>query len=450
MTTVLHDSTGTGTGSIDWNFGIPDHDLDYLAEGETLTVDYNVRVSDTSTHSDQTVSVTITGANDAVAMTSGPDSASIAEQVDTTGSSAPDTASGTLNFADVDLSDTHSVGVAFTSAVWSAQPEIPSQTFIDLQTALATALNDSTGTGSGGIDWTFSIPDRDLDFLAAGDTLTVSYDVTVFDGATSSTQSVTVTVTGAADTEIVVNPVTASIADTAFTDDGQLVAVGNLITEGGDSGGDSGNALSVTDVNGQPVSGSLDVAATYGTLTVLSDGTYFYTANSGLDALLLGQNPTEQFTVTVSDTNGHSVATTLTFNVTGANEAPTITSSQAFGTMTEDAGPTALVNGSFETGDLSGWTATGDASVQLTAIGGSFGNYAAGLGGSLSQEVVTTADGTIRCPLTLPAPARRVAAPSASAWDGTTVLALASVSSSFTHYSFDVIGDASDPPPIWS
>ena len=29
------------------------------------------------------------------------------------------------------------------------------------------------------------------------------------------------------------------IADTAFTDDGSLVAVGNLITDGGDSGGDA-------------------------------------------------------------------------------------------------------------------------------------------------------------------------------------------------------------------
>ena len=66
MTTVLHDSTGTGNGSIDWNFSIPDKDLDYLSAGQTLTVDYNVKVSDASTSSTQTVELTITGSNDPV------------------------------------------------------------------------------------------------------------------------------------------------------------------------------------------------------------------------------------------------------------------------------------------------------------------------------------------------------------------------------------------------
>ena len=77
-----------------------------------------------------------------------------------------------------------------------------------------TALHDSTGTGSGGVDWTFSIQDKDLDFLAAGDTLTVTYDVTVSDGITSSTQTVTITATGAAD-PLVVNPVDADVFDSA-------------------------------------------------------------------------------------------------------------------------------------------------------------------------------------------------------------------------------------------
>jgi VCBS repeat-containing protein len=136
----------------------------------------------------------------------------------TTGSSALDTTSpsptGTLAFTDVDLSDAHTVAVALTSAAWSVDPtSLPPQTLSDLQTALATALHDSTGSGSGGIDWTFSIPDKDLDFLSAGETLTATYNVTVMDGTTSSTQMVTITMNGASD-PIVVNPVTASIADT--------------------------------------------------------------------------------------------------------------------------------------------------------------------------------------------------------------------------------------------
>src|SRR3954471_10127441 len=162
ISTTLHDSTGTGTGSVDWNFNIADQDLDFLAEGEQLTVNYNVKVSDNSTNANQTVSVVITGANDAVAITSGPGSAAVAEQPNTSGSTTLDTTpTGTLNFADVDLSDSHSVTVSLDSAVWSTDPTfIPADTLADLQNALATTLHDSTGSGAGGIDWTFAVQDK--------------------------------------------------------------------------------------------------------------------------------------------------------------------------------------------------------------------------------------------------------------------------------------------------
>ena len=65
--------------------------------------------------------------------------------------------------------------------------------------ALSTTLHD--GSGSGSVDWSFSIADKDLDFLNQGETLTVTYDVAVKDSHTgvSNTQTVTVTITGAAD-----------------------------------------------------------------------------------------------------------------------------------------------------------------------------------------------------------------------------------------------------------
>jgi hypothetical protein len=63
------------------------------------------------------------------------------------------------------------------------------------------------------LDLHISIPDKDLDFLGAGETLTATYDVTVADGAASSTQTVTVTATEAED-PLVVNPATGVAADT--------------------------------------------------------------------------------------------------------------------------------------------------------------------------------------------------------------------------------------------
>ena len=303
LTTTLHDSTGTGTGSIDWNFAIPDQDLDYLGANDQLIVNYDIQVMDGSTSSTQTVSVVISGANDAVAMTSGPQSGSASEQAGVTGSQSPDSTSpvptGTLNFTDVDLSDTHSVSVFLDSVVWSTGSDtVPGQTIGDLQSALSTLLHDSTGTGSGGIDWSFSIADADLDFLSAGETLTVQYDVSVSDGFTSSTQTVTVTLDGAAD-PLILTPVTIAAADTAATDAGQGIANGAIFDVSQPV--DLSTPRTITEVNGSAANVGHSVAGTYGSLVLNSDGSYGYVANAAVDALVAGDNVSDQFTYTVDD-----------------------------------------------------------------------------------------------------------------------------------------------------
>ena len=450
LTTTLHDSTGTGAGSLDWNFAIADHDLDYLAAGEITTLTYNIKVSDASTSATQTVSVVITGANDPVTITSGPESASLSEMANTTGSSALDTTSptptGTLAFTDVDLSDVHSVNVALNSAVYSVDPTfLPPDTLNDLQTALATVLHDSTGSGTGGIDWTFHVPDKDLDFLGVGETLTVTYDVTVMDGATSSTQTVTVTIDGASD-PIVVNPVTALIADTSAADAGNVVTIGNLISDAADSAPDAGNSLSVTAVNGSAANLDTAIAGAFGTLFVDPSGFYTYTANSNLDLLQIGDTATDQFTFTVSDTQGHDVSTTLTFNVNGADDAPVVTSAIALGTLTEDAGASVAVNGGFETGDLTGWIGSG-AHVDPTFIGGELGNYAARLigTGSLEQDVATTAGQHYTLSFYVAGDPDASSDSFTAFWDGTQILGQTDVAGGFTKYTFDVIGDGLHP-----
>ena len=186
LTTTLHDSTGTGTGSVDWNFNIADHDLDFLAAGQTLTVNYNVKVSDASTNANQTVSVVITGANDAVddhqrtgigfgrrAGRTSPD-----RRRSTPRRPVP---TGTLDFTDVDLSDTplgQRGGRLPPSGPPAAASSRPTRWTICRRRwrprcTIPPARARAASTGLS------AIQDKDLDFLAAGETLTVTYDVTV-------------------------------------------------------------------------------------------------------------------------------------------------------------------------------------------------------------------------------------------------------------------------------
>jgi VCBS repeat-containing protein len=451
LSTTLHDSTGTGTGSVDWNFNIADHDLDFLAEGQQLIVNYNVKVSDASTNANQTVSVVITGTNDPVTITSGPESGSVAEQANTSGSTSLDSTTpvptGTLAFTDVDLSDTHSVNVAVNSAVWSGGDIIPNDTLNDLQTALTTMLHDSTGTGAGGIDWNFAIQDKDLDFLGAGETLTVTYDVTVSDGITTSTQQVTVTATGALD-PLTVNPVVTEISDTAAADAGSIVWTGNVITDVPDNGGDASVTLAVTDVNGNPT--ATTIAGAHGTLFVDSNGTYTYTANTAFDQMQVGDSATETYNFTVTDSLGRSQATTLTLNFTGAADAPVITAADTTGTMTEDLGPTLVVNGGFETGDLTGWTASDTAIInaQFVGLGGEFGNYMADLGATattqtLAQSIATTPGQHYTVSFYVLGDTEASSNFLNVTWDGVSILAQSDIFGGLTRYSFDVVGDAS-------
>jgi VCBS repeat-containing protein len=450
LTTTLHDSTGTGSGSIDWNFAIADKDLDYLAAGETLTVNYDIKVADGSTSSTQTVSVVITGANDPVTITSAPESASLSEQPGVTGSSAIDTTSptptGTLAFTDVDLSDVHSVSVALDSAVWSANPSfVPSETLNDLQAALSTVLHDSTGTGTGGIDWTFAIKDGDLDFLSPGETLTVQYDVTVADGSTTSTQTVTVTIDGAAD-PLLVTPVSVDASDTVFTDTGAVIANGAIADVSHPI--DLSTPRTISEVNGSAANVGTLVAGTYGSLLLTSDGNYTYFANASVDPLQAGDNVSDQFNFTVDDGQGHQATTTLTFNVAGVDDYPAITAANASGTVTEDAGPAAIVNGDFETGNLSGWSTSGShIHVVQYEFGGSFGHYSTLLGPTsseetLSQNVATTPGQHYFLSFDLIGDPEGTNTPFTVTWDGVQLMSVGNVAPGLHHYAFEVSGDS--------
>ena len=224
-TSVATDSTGTGAGSVGFGFSVVDNKFDFLADGETLTVTYDVTVTDNNlVTSTQPVTVTITGTNDTpvvIADASGPLGSNVHAITELTGGhrfNQADTTSGSLAFTDVDLNDTHTVrqapdlgglAAAAATATERASAILASTFTLELAT-------DSTGTGAGSVSFGFSVVDNKFDFLADGETLTVTYDVTVTDNnLVTSTQTVTVTITGTNDTPVAVADASGALGRTS-------------------------------------------------------------------------------------------------------------------------------------------------------------------------------------------------------------------------------------------
>jgi len=111
----------------------------------------------------------------------------------TTGSAILDIApAASLSFTDLKPS---AVSANLVSITWSAGETPPS----GLSTVLASALTTSVSTDitgfKGSVDVTFSAADKNFDFLADGETLTIVYNVTVTDSnGTSVTQPVAITI----------------------------------------------------------------------------------------------------------------------------------------------------------------------------------------------------------------------------------------------------------------
>src|SRR5262245_45732089 len=316
-TSVSIDSIISTSGTIAAKFSAPDQTFDFLAAGETLTITYNVTVTDNLGASlTQPVTITITGSNDApvlAADASGPHTTIQAVQT-----------SGTLTFTDVDLTDQHTASTSVTSTSWPSGVTPPSGIDAVLAGALSATVAD-TGSGSGSVAFTFSAGDA-LDFLAAGQKLTIKYNVTVTDDSgVSSTQPVTITVIGTNDV-----PVITSAAQTgAVTEHTNVDSSGNL---------NAGGAITFSDVDLTDkhtvtfTPGGSNYLGTF-TPTLAQDATggstgivgwTFSVSDKAVEFLAEGQTLTQTYTVLVADNNGGFASQTVTITITGTNDAPVL------------------------------------------------------------------------------------------------------------------------------
>ncbi|MBO2676808.1 type I secretion C-terminal target domain-containing protein, partial [Shewanella algae] len=118
-------------------------------------------------------------------------SGAVTEDVDVINGMLSD--SGDLSFTDVDINDSHSVGSSYNGDVlWSGG-------------ALDQATQDALAAGfsADNSGWSYDIANSLVQFLAVGETITLSFDVTVDDGnGGTDTDTVTVTITGTNDAPV--------------------------------------------------------------------------------------------------------------------------------------------------------------------------------------------------------------------------------------------------------
>lgn len=319
---ALVDSTDGMTGSRSWTFSAADRYFDYLAVGETLTLTYTVQIDD---HHGGVVTlpvtITIAGTDDKPVITSPTQAAAITEIPDMTGSLTHDVASGKVTFTDADLSDTHAVTIIGVAEAGATTGLTEDESTILNWLSLGT-LTDATGGVTGASTWTFSAADKNFDYLAAGETLTLTYTIQIDDHHGGVvTQPITITIDGSNDAPTLANVLAGTLVDTAANDTFSPLT-GTL--HGNDVDHGETATLTYAALNSSHLAVNTPIAGLYGSLTVHADGTYTYVPDSAAINALGEGTFADTFNVETIDAHGAVGVATLTVDVIGANDAPII------------------------------------------------------------------------------------------------------------------------------
>ncbi|MGB3489625.1 MAG: VCBS domain-containing protein [Xanthobacteraceae bacterium] len=340
-------AANANVGTVSWSFSAADKAFDYLADGETVTLAYQVTLDDGEGDSNSTdtttIYVTIVGTNDRPVITTGDQTRGLIEYQHATGSGTMHTTGGTFDFTDVDLTDVHTTDASLTSAVWSGAGTIPAATQAALAHALTTSItNDSNGDGAGQIGWTFGLADQQVDFLAKGETLTLTYTVALQDDSQTGndaalTKTVTITITGTNDIPVLTSATGAWTEWVDTTGSFGVHSVSGTIGFTDVDLNDVGHKVDVTNMSASGVTDGLSGADLYALryLALQIDSTTkaagsssgnaawtFRAIDGSFDYLAEGQTVTLTYTVRVRDFDGGQDTDTITITVHGTNDRP--------------------------------------------------------------------------------------------------------------------------------
>lgn len=284
----------------------------------------------------------------------------LTERADTTGDTVhSDTISGRITFVDQNLADLPTVSIDLgdapnyvyknvgqqdvTSALSALQKQDIAATQIQISVAAAAGNNNN-----GSAVWTYTIPDHVFDFLAAGETLTLTYKVRVNNNFSVNPEmspiDITITITGTND-----KPVISTSVPTITFEGGTSVPGGPLSSDVPTSGTLTFKDVDLTDTHTASVkltSATLPdgtvppgpLAAFQNAMSVAiaagadSKGSGTGTINWSLadlpvylaDFIPKGEVLTLVYTVTLTDSQGATSQQTITVTITGTDAAAVV------------------------------------------------------------------------------------------------------------------------------
>ena len=252
-----------------------------------------------------TVAITVTPVNDAPVLSATANPAAVAEAASASAQNlAP--ISGSFAVIDVDVGDTLTASVVGSPTVQldgasfvlpaSASALIAAGAFRLTSPGLSTGASQSVG-------YTYDPAAANLDFLRAGQSLTITYAVRVSDGAVvSATQTVTFTITGTNDAPV------AQAASFTVAEDAALVNGSVIATDA-----DTGAVLTYSLIGPAPAGLSFNSSG---------GGYSFDPSHAAYQSLAVGQSTVLTVPYQVVDGLGGVGTANLVITVTGTNDAP--------------------------------------------------------------------------------------------------------------------------------
>ena len=370
---------------------------DDLDSGDQVTDVFTYTVSDGNGGQDTaTITITITGVNDAPVAVDDTDA--VLEDATITKTGAQD---DVLN-DDSDADDSASLSVSNISHSNGNTGSVSSGSTYNSSSTQIVGTYGTLNIGADG-SYTYTADQSAADALDAGDVVTDVFTYTLTDGTTSDNQTatLTITVTGINDTPVAQDDVGVIAEDSTLTvtngananvsgsydatgeHSGDVIDTSSSTHE--DSDADDSASLSVSQIrkdggsDSSVSSGSsydssgTSVTGTYGTLTIGADGSYTYVADqAAADALDLNDSADDVFTYTLTDGTTSTTAN-ITITVKGINDDPVAVND----TDTVSEGATVTKTGSQDDVLADDTDADEDATLTVTAIqpsGGSSSN----------------------------------------------------------------------------